>query len=241
MKNLKLHKSILSRIDLLKDAKSALIINNGEFCYASNYAIWRSSVNLQPQLVVDLSTTEIYSDQDVQIVSYAYNTPWDSFVIGCSNGDILLVQENFVEIALNSEDVVVNIFCSTDFERIVLLTEHGKVTLVTECFEVLNNFNVTEINLAEKSLVNVGWGKKETQFHGSEGKNKRVVKEVIGDGDDADDSINVCWRSDSLLFAIGYFNKITNLRSIKIFNRDGVLQSISEPLPGIPVQLIIFV
>ncbi|VVC39279.1 WD40/YVTN repeat-like-containing domain,Quinoprotein amine dehydrogenase, beta chain- [Cinara cedri] len=245
MKNLKIYKSSLSRIQLPKDATSALIINYGEFCYATNNAIYRSNSDLQHQLavydnfsmVIDLSTTKMYIDQDVQIVSYAYNTPWNSFVVGCSNGDVLLIQENIVEVAFKCEDVVATILCSPDFERIILLTEHGHVTLVTECFEVLNNFNITETSLAEKTLVNVGWGKKETQFHGSEGKDKRHVNEVIGDGDCADDSVNVCWRSDSLLFAIGYFNKITNLRSIKIFNRDGVLQSISEPLSGIEAVL----
>jgi len=96
----------------------------------------------------------------------------------------------------------------------------------------LNDFNIIEIELSEKLLVNVGWGKKETQFHGSEGKAKRVAKEIVGDGDDSDDSINICWRSDGLLFAIGFFNKVSNLRFIKIFNRDGILQYISEALSG---------
>lgn len=232
MKNLKLQKSILTQIDQIKTATSALIINNGELCYATDYSIWRLNINEQPRLVVDLSTSEIYVGQDVKIVSYTYNTPWDSFVVGCSNGDVLLIQENIVEVAYQCEDEVVDILCSSDFERIILLTREGHVTLVTECFEVLNNFKVSEVALAEKALVNVGWGKKETQFHGSEGKDKRAAKEVVGDGDDANDSINVCWRSDSLLFAIGYFDKTTNLRSIKIFNRDGVLQYISEPLSG---------
>jgi len=197
------------------------------------HAIWRMNINDQPQLVVDLTTTEIYSGQDVRIVSYAYNEPWDSFVVSCSNGDVLLIQENIVEVAYKYEDIVAEISYSPDFERILLLTENGQVTLVNECFEVLNHFNITEISLTEIKLVNVGWGKKETQFHGSEGKDKRVMKEVIGDENNANNSINVCWRFDSLLFAIGYLNKITNLRSIKIFNRDGVLQYISEDLSGI--------
>lgn len=235
MKNLKLHKSSLKLCDQLEDATSALIINNSEFCYATARAIWRLNVNDQPQLLVDLTTTELYVGLDITIISYAYNEPWNSFVVGCSNGDILLIQENIVEVAYKCKDIVSDISCSPDFERIVLLTECGQVTLVSECFEVLNNFNITEISLAENKLVNVGWGKKETQFHGSEGKDKRAVKEVIGDGDNADDSIKVCWRSDGLLFAIGYFNKVTNLRSIKIFNRDGVLQYISEALSGIHI------
>lgn len=240
MKNLKLHKSKLTRVDRVKNASFALIINNDEFCYTTDRAIWRSNVDDQPRLVVDLSTTEIYSGQDdINILSLSYNTSWDSFVVACSNGDVLLIQDNIVEVAYRCENVFVNIICSPDFERIVLLTELGQVTLATECFEVLNKFSVYEVDLAENTLVNVGWGKKETQFHGSEGKDKRVVKEIIGDGDDADSSINVCWRSDSLLFAISYFNKVTNLRSIKIFNRDGILQNISEPLPGIHILLLL--
>lgn len=237
MKNLKLHKSRLTHIDELKNATSALIINDGEFCYATNYAIWRLKLNDQPHLEVDLSTAEMYIDQDVKIISYTYM--WNSLIIvGCSNGDVILPENNIVEVVYKCEDVVVNISCSPDSERIILITKQGYVTLLDECFEALNNFDVSEIAVAEMALVNVGWGKKETQFHGSEGKNKRVVKEVVGDGDNVDDTINVCWRSDSLLFAIGYFNKTTNLRSIKIFNKDGVLQYISEPLSGKCVVLM---
>lgn len=233
MKNLKLHKSCLTRVEQVKDAVSALIIKNCEFCYATDRALWRSHINDEPRLVVDLSTIENYLDNvDVIILSYVYNSPWDSFVVGCSNGDVLLINDNIVEVVYKCEDAVVDILCSPDVERFILLTKGGHVTLLTECFEVLNEFNVAEVNLAENTLVNVGWGKKETQFHGSEGKDKRVAKDVIGDGDDADDSINICWRSDGLLFAIGYFNRVTNLRSIKIFNKDGALQNISEPLSG---------
>lgn len=232
MKNLKLHKSSLIQIDELKNAKSALIINIGEFCYATDYTIWRLKLNDQPHLEVDLSTTEIYINQDVKIVSYTYI--WNSVtIVGCSNGDVIISQNNIVDVVYKCEEIVVDISCSPDGERIILLTERGHITLVDVCFEAINSFYITEIALAEMSLVNVGWGKKETQFHGSEGKNNRIEKEIVGDGDNVDDSINICWRSDSLLFAIGYLNKTINLRSIKIFNKDGVLQYISEPLSGI--------
>lgn len=234
MKNLKVHKSRLTRIDQLKDAVSAFIINDGEVCYATDRAVWRWSVNNdQPRPVIDLSAMDSgYSD--VTIKCYAYITPWDSFFVSCSNGDVLSVEEGNVESAYKCDgNAVVDMSCSPDFERVALLHDEGRITLVTECFDVLNGFSVlAEDAVAENSPVNVGWGKKETQFHGSEGKDKRVAKEVVGDGDDANNSINICWRSDSLLFAVGYLKKVTNLRSIKIFNRDGVLQNISEPLPG---------
>lgn len=232
MKNLKLHKSSLAYVDGLKDARSALIINSGELCYTTYNALWRSN-DRQQRKVLDLSKeTYIGVDRDADIVSYTYNKPWDSFFVCCSNGDILLVHDNIVELGYQSNDVVVNITCSPDFERVIFVTVHGKVIVATDCFDVINDFNINEVALAEKALVNVGWGKKETQFHGSEGKDKRVVKVIIGDGYRGDETINVCWRSDSSLFVIGYFNRITKLRSMKIFNRDGVLQYISEPLPG---------
>ncbi|CAI6367549.1 unnamed protein product [Macrosiphum euphorbiae] len=240
MKNLKLHKSVVTHVEQLKDAKLVQIIANGELCYSTNSSIWRLNLNDTPRLVVDLSLTDVYITPEcdsINITSYAYYEPWDSFVVGCSNGDVLLIQENIVEIAFKCEDLISNILCSPDFERIILLTSQGKITLVTECFEPLNDFNIIEVELSEKLLVNVGWGKKETQFHGSEGKSKRVVKEVIGDENISDDSINICWRSDSLLFAIGFLDKVSNLRSIKIFNRDGILQYISEPLPGVEAVL----
>lgn len=233
MKNLKLHKSRLARVDPARDAVSAVIINDGELCYATHREVWRWRVAEQPRPVIDLSTSEAHSDPRIEC--YAYVAPWDSFVVSCSNGDVLLAQDGLVESAYKCRDgdAVVRMWCSPDFERIVFLNGDGRLTLVTECFDVLDDFSVfAEEAVAENSLVNVGWGKKETQFHGSEGKSKRVVKEVIGDGDDADDTVNVCWRADSLLFAVGYLKKVTNLRSIKIFNRDGLLQNISEPLSG---------
>ncbi|XP_027837017.2 elongator complex protein 1 [Aphis gossypii] len=240
MKNLKLHKSKVIHVEQLIDASSVQIISNGELCYSTKDTIWRLNLNEQPRLVVDLSTTDVPFSADVdtiKITSYSYYEPWDSFVVGCSNGDVLLIQDNIVEIAYKCEDIVSNILCSPDFERIVLLTGKEHITVVTDCFEILNNFDIIKVELTEKLLVNVGWGKKETQFHGSEGKDKRVVKEVIGDGDHSDDSINICWRPDSLLFAIGFLDKVVNLRSIKIFNRDGILQYISEPLPGVEAVL----
>ncbi|XP_050537396.1 elongator complex protein 1 [Daktulosphaira vitifoliae] len=237
MKNLKLHKSQLVCIEQLTNANSAIIINNGEFCYSTDHEIWRVKLGIGPLKVVSLVEIEDYKDQEIKIISYAYNQPWDSFLVGCSNGDIILIQENIVEIAFKCDLPPSQIICSPDYERSILVSEGGQINLVSECFEVLNDFNVKDIVLTEQHLVNVGWGKKETQFHGSEGKSKRNIKEIIGDDDNTDKSLNVCWRCDSLFFAVGYFNELINLRTIKIFNRDGILQFISESLSGIETVL----
>ncbi len=52
-------------------------------------------------------------------------------------------------------------------------------------------------------FVSVGWGSKETQFHGSEGKDARSKKKIestLADWDDKE--TRVVWRADGLFFAI---------------------------------------
>lgn len=52
-------------------------------------------------------------------------------------------------------------------------------------------------------FVSVGWGSKETQFHGSEGKDARSKKQVdctLADWDD--NGTRIVWRADGLFFAI---------------------------------------
>ena len=52
-------------------------------------------------------------------------------------------------------------------------------------------------------FVTVGWGSKETQFHGSEGKNARSKKDVQSTLASWDDKrARIVWRADGLFFAI---------------------------------------
>ena len=52
-------------------------------------------------------------------------------------------------------------------------------------------------------FVTVGWGSKETQFHGSEGKDARGKKEIQTTLASWDDKIaRIVWRADGLFFAI---------------------------------------
>ena len=73
-------------------------------------------------------------------------------------------------------------------------------------FDPLKEINLTGEGFGEAAFVNVGWGKKETQFHGSEGK--AAAKEVrpkmrpIHKGDDR--MTRVVWRDDGERFACSY-------------------------------------
>lgn len=86
----------------------------------------------------------------------------------------------------------------------------------------------------EKQFVTVGWGKKETQFHGSEGKSARNVKVCATAKTEHDDgSACVTWKDDGSLFAVSFVKMPEDARQIKVFDRSGVLQSTSEPSEGL--------
>ena len=64
-------------------------------------------------------------------------------------------------------------------------------------------------------FVSVGWGSKETQFHGSEGKDSRTKKEVQGRLADWDDRApRTVWRADGLYFAVNAVNPSLGLYPI---------------------------
>lgn len=59
---------------------------------------------------------------------------------------------------------------SPDQELIALVTGELTLILMTRDFDVLSEQIINSELEGEGQLVNVGWGKKATQFHGSEGK-----------------------------------------------------------------------
>ena len=76
--------------------------------------------------------------------------------------------------------------------------------------------------------MNVGWGAKETQFHGSEGKAARAVKKESGTLTDSDDRrVRISWRGDGEMVAVSYVTpghegedgQAVMSRKIRIFDR----------------------
>ena len=94
--------------------------------------------------------------------------------------------------------------------------------------------SIIESSDAAFANVNVGWGTKETQFHGKAGKDSRTVgqidQEKVDENDGEKKSIKVVWRDDGQYFAVSYVSEVDQVRRIRVFNREGQLQSTSEPV-----------
>lgn len=86
----------------------------------------------------------------------------------------------------------------------------------------------------KEQFVTVGWGKKETQFHGSEGKAAATAKpEQISANESDDGCSRITWRENGSLFAVSFLHNVTKIRQFKVFNRKGVLQYTSELVNGL--------
>lgn len=89
---------------------------------------------------------------------------------------------------------------------------------------------------AEKEFITVGWGKKETQFHGSVGKDGRRNETIgVANVDELEKTISCCWRGDGEYFAVNHVG--ANGRMFKVYNKDGSLQYSSEIFANLEVKL----
>uniref|UniRef100_A0A4W5NSL0 IkappaB kinase complex-associated protein n=1 Tax=Hucho hucho TaxID=62062 RepID=A0A4W5NSL0_9TELE len=87
-------------------------------------------------------------------------------------------------------------------------------------------------------FITVGWGKKETQFHGSEGKHAAQRKTIVQPAMSWDDRRpRVTWRGDGQLFAVSAVCPLTGARKVRVWNRECVLQSTSETVNGLEQSL----
>lgn len=66
---------------------------------------------------------------------------------------------------------------SPEYDKIVLTTER-RLVLLNSFFEEINCDELNDQKQGAVDVLNCGWGRKETQFHGSEGKQARTAKKV---------------------------------------------------------------
>ncbi|KAJ3326607.1 hypothetical protein HDU76_012780, partial [Blyttiomyces sp. JEL0837] len=123
---------------------------------------------------------------------------------------------------------------SPERELVVLITGENNVLVMTKDFDTIAEVPAITEEFGEGQFVNVGWGKKETQFHGSLGKQAAQAKpvEVVASISPDDDRLpRISWRGDGNYFVCSLIDPRNERRTIRVYNREGVLQSTSEAVP----------
>uniref|UniRef100_A0AAQ5ZMD6 Elongator complex protein 1 n=1 Tax=Amphiprion ocellaris TaxID=80972 RepID=A0AAQ5ZMD6_AMPOC len=128
---------------------------------------------------------------------------------------------------------------SPDEELVILTTGQETIIMMTKDFEPITEVGIHQDDFGEGKFITVGWGKKETQFHGSEGKQaaQKKIQEVQPAVAWDDRRPRVTWRGDGQLFAVSAICPQTGAMKIRVWNREGVLQATSEPINGLEQAL----
>jgi elongator complex protein 1 len=160
-----------------------------------------------------------------------------------AGGDIVLVREKptsteeLVEIVGSVDAGLSAAAWSPDEELLAITTQADTLLLMSRDIENIASVNLTPEDVNVSSHVSVGWGKKETQFKGKRARALQdpTVPESIDEGvlSPLDDrSVTISWRGDGAWFAVGKIEE-ERRRMIRVYSREGQLDSVSEPVDGL--------
>ncbi|CAH2982016.1 unnamed protein product [Chilo suppressalis] len=184
----------------------------------------------------DLSEIVMNSSKPVNIT---YLSLLNTLCVGLENGEIVTLAESgeVCDLAGVCEKGILAMEWSPDQELLVLVTKELNTILMSCTYDPINEVNLLNQEFGEKQFITVGWGKKETQFHGSEGKQAaRAKTEISADPlSNVDDTVKISWRGDGNLYVIGF--TMEGIRRFKVFDREGHLQYTSEKQQGLESNL----
>ncbi|KAK2799452.1 hypothetical protein FQN51_006939 [Onygenales sp. PD_10] len=201
----------------------------------------------------DLETLELVASWDApcplpdlqhdRIISLQYFADTLVTCLVLEGGDIIIVREDpqpgedKIEI-VGSVDVGISAAAwSLDEELLAITTRSHTLLYMTRDFENVANIEFTDDDLKASRHVSVGWGKKETQFQGKRAKALRdpTMPEKVDEGklSNLDDKrASISWRGDGAFLAVNSIQSDTR-RVIRVYSREGALDSVSEPVDGL--------
>ncbi|XP_075904166.1 elongator complex protein 1 isoform X2 [Nelusetta ayraudi] len=161
--------------------------------------------------------------------------------VATAAGDVVLFNYSTCQLECvgSVESGLTSMSWSPDEELVVLTTGQETIIMMTKDFEPITEVGIHQDDFGEGKFITVGWGKKETQFHGSEGKQaaQKKLQEVQPTAAWDDRRPRVTWRGDGQLFAVSAVCPETGARKVRVWSREGVLQTTSEPVDGLEPAL----
>ncbi|XP_028272496.1 elongator complex protein 1 isoform X2 [Parambassis ranga] len=245
MRNLKLLKSF--RSSELQGPGSpqcfSVRVDTGSLLVASQYSITEYEPRTG-QVVSEASLTAdsfLPEDGSGAVVGLQDLAELESACLATAGGDVLLFNFNTcrLECVGSVDSGLTSMRWSPDEELVILTTGQETIIMMTKDFEPITEVGIHQDDFGEGKFITVGWGKKETQFHGSEGKQaaQRKTQEVQPTAAWDDCRPRVTWRGDGQLFAVSAVCPQTGARKVRVWNREGVLQATSEPINGLEQAL----
>lgn len=178
-----------------------------------------------------------------RILSLQYFADTATICLILAGGDIVIVREeplpgeDLIEIVGSVDEGIAAAAWSPDEELLAISTRASTLILMTRDFESIANVTLSPEDLQVSAHVSVGWGKRETQFQGKRAKALKdpTVPEHIDEGHLSSlDRLQttISWRGDGAYLAVNSVQD-EKRRMIRVYSREGVLDSVSEPVDGL--------
>ena len=185
-------------------------------------------------------------EEDTRCVGLLSLSDSHTVLVGLQSGHLLEVDVT----SLGQVEEVGHVQCglerlaiSPDMEIISLVTRELVVITMTRDYSPIKETSLVESQFGAGEMINVGWGKKETQFHGSEGKTAREVKVERGEVVEGDDrAVRLSWRGDGEMFAVSFLQPgeaegELERRRLRVLDRTGGLYSLTQEMVGLQWSL----
>uniref|UniRef100_A0A8C1ITS8 Elongator complex protein 1 n=1 Tax=Cyprinus carpio TaxID=7962 RepID=A0A8C1ITS8_CYPCA len=193
---------------------------------------------------VSLTAEEYLPEDGSGVVVAIQDLPdQESVCVATGSGDVILYNLNTsqLECVGSVESGLTGMTWSPDQELVTLTTGQETIIMMTKDFEPITEVAINQDDFGEGKFITVGWGKKETQFHGSEGKqaaHSHTLSQEVQPALPWDDrKPRITWRGDGQFFAVSTVCPQTGARKVRIWNRECVLQATSEVVNGLEQPL----
>ncbi|KAG6856745.1 hypothetical protein H0H87_001089 [Tephrocybe sp. NHM501043] len=185
-----------------------------------------------------------------QIISLRVLPEARSLSVVMRNGDITMIslEDGTVDVEGTVEPWISAASWSPDESLLVIVTGEDKLILMTSTFDVLAEAPIHATEFGDDAPINVGWGSKQTQFHGSLGKSaaQAPAQTNIGSSPDDDSAPRISWRGDGAFFVVSTLSpppptsaaSQLRRRTLRVYDREGALQSTSEAVAGLEHTLV---
>ncbi|KAG5640485.1 hypothetical protein DXG03_008338, partial [Asterophora parasitica] len=210
--------------------------------------VWKVEDNENPSVFTMFTTTcaVSHTSNTSQVISLRVIPEARRLSAIMRNGDITMIsleEDATVEVEGTVEPWISAASWSPDESLLVVITGEDKLILMTSTFDVLSEAPIHAHDFGEDAPINVGWGSKQTQFHGSLGKAaaQAPAQAVIGSSPDDDEAPRISWRGDGAFFVVSTLSPVgppTRCRTLRVYDREGVLQSTSEAVAGLEHPLV---
>ncbi|KAI9815035.1 MAG: hypothetical protein M1827_002878 [Pycnora praestabilis] len=164
-----------------------------------------------------------------------------------AGGDIVVVREepssteDKIEIVGSVDAGIAAARWSPDEDLLAISTSASTLLFMTRDFEGIVDVALVPEDLQASKHVSVGWGKSETQFKGKRAKALRdpTMPEKVDEGSLSsydDGRVTISWRGDGAYVALNTIESGAR-RIVRVYSREGVLDSVSEPVDGLEAAL----